>query len=158
MTVTQCTYVRNASIFDIKADAIVNPVNTKGICGAGLALEFKKRYPDNYELYKKACQDGICAIGKCYLTKANTNVQYIINFPTKDDWRDKSDLKYIQDGMDSLIVLIDLYKIQSIALPMLGCGLGGLNHKDVLDIVVSKLWNKRGIDFSVCIGSDAMHH
>lgn len=129
------------SIFDIDAEAIVNPVNCVGVMGKGLALEFKNRYPDNFQYYKQACSQNIVQIGKCLIFRVHGYMypQYIINFPTKKHWSDNSQYYYIEEGLKDLKNIIQTQKISSIAIPALGCGLGGLDVKVVCDIIEKTL-------------------
>lgn len=116
------------SIFDSDADAIVNAVNCVGVMGGGLAKAFKDRFPHMYEQYLLQCAYGVLRPGKMDLYFLDpANHKFIINFPTKDDWRKPSELSYIYSGSAELMHLVGLYKIKSVALPALGCGLGGLS-------------------------------
>jgi O-acetyl-ADP-ribose deacetylase (regulator of RNase III) len=143
--ITELKYMREANIFDSNAQALVNPVNCLGVSGAGLALSFKNMFPENDRLYKQACKDGLCSIGNCYITVGHPYPNFIINFPTKKHFKDPSTIDYIKQGMDSLLELTRLYKITSIAIPLLGCGLGGLKKDEVIPLIVNPLWNERGI-------------
>ncbi len=131
----------NTNLLKSDADALVNTVNTAGIMGKGVALQFKEHFLLNYKLYKKACEAGEVKLGKMFVTETGqlTGVRYIINFPTKADWRGFSKLSNIADGLDDLVRVIKEKKIKSIALPPLGCGNGGLDWKDVKPLIVSKL-------------------
>lgn len=106
--------------------AIVNPVNTVGVMGKGLALAFKQNYPDNFNLYKIACQNNEVKVGQLFITK-HPSGQFIVNFPTKQHWRGKSQLSWITQGLLELKKFIIENQIQSIAIPALGSGLGGLD-------------------------------
>lgn len=124
----------NGNLFEAKTEAIINAVNCVGVMSKGLALQFRKNFPEDYfKAYKTACQNGELKIGKVHVYALNndTNPKYIIDFPTKDHWREKSKPEYIESGLQSLIETIEKRKIKSIALPALGCGLGGLNYKEV---------------------------
>ena len=129
------------NILESKAMALVNTVNLEGIMGKGIALQFKKQFPSNYKLYKKACEDGTIGIGKLFVTKEQTmfGLKIIINFPTKTDWRKPSEYLYIEEGLDDLIRVISDYQIESIAIPPLGAGNGGLNWERVKAIIEDKL-------------------
>lgn len=121
-------------IFQIKSQVIVNPVNCDGVMGAGLALAFKNRFPQNFKQYNRVCsmrnlRPGMINIGRINQTK------YIFNFPTKDHWKDPSQLDYIQSGMESLVKHVRRLNIRSVAIPALGCGLGGLSYEEVLPII-----------------------
>ena len=121
-------------IWGSKADAIVIPVNTVGVMGAGLALEVKKRYPQVFKEYKDDCKRGLLQVGHIR-TYIPSNEEYcLLFFPTKKDWLKPSKLEYIEEGLKDLVLTIRLLKwtgIQSIALPQLGCGCGGLKWEDV---------------------------
>jgi O-acetyl-ADP-ribose deacetylase (regulator of RNase III) len=124
-----------------EADALVNTVNCVGVMGKGIALQFKKAYPQNFEAYAAACkqekvQPGLMLV---YEVSRTTKPNYIINFPTKRHWRARSQMKDIQLGLKSLSLEIQNRKIKSVAMPALGCGLGGLNWPDVKSEIVSAL-------------------
>lgn len=124
----------------LKADtkALVNTVNCVGVMGRGIALQFRKAFPKNFKAYKEACENGEVKPGKMFVYDLNriSNPHFIINFPTKRHWRNKSRLEDIELGLQDLIKVIQKHKIHSIAIPPLGCGLGGLNWSDVRSLVV----------------------
>ncbi len=101
--------------------------------GAGLAQQFKLRFPSNYFNYKEACERGTLTVGKLVYTDLgeHTKPRWIINFPTKKNWRDPSQLEYIETGLLELSKLIEELGCNSISIPALGCGLGGLDWEDV---------------------------
>ncbi|GEP92942.1 O-acetyl-ADP-ribose deacetylase (regulator of RNase III), contains Macro domain [Chitinophaga terrae (ex Kim and Jung 2007)] len=123
------------------AEALVNAVNTAGVMGKGIALQFKKRFPQNYNLYKQAAEAGQLETGKNFVVQNPTTdpVKWIINFPTKKHWRSPSELEYVVAGLDDLRNVIKDLKIKSIALPALGCGNGGLDWNIVKPILENKL-------------------
>ena len=112
-------------IFDSPAQVIVNTVNTVGVMGKGLALSFKKRYPDMFESYKKVCEKHQLAIGKLMLHKEADH--WILLFPTKENWRNPSKLEYIEKGLMKFVSTYAEKHITSIAFPKLGCGNGELD-------------------------------
>ena len=120
-------------ILRCEADALVNTVNCVGVMGRGIALQFKKAFPSNFDDYKKACDRGEVIPGKMFITERNalTTPRFIINFPTKRHWRGKSRIEDIESGLVDLRQQIESRGIQSIAIPPLGSGLGGLNWPDV---------------------------
>ena len=120
-------------IFDSDAVALVNPVNCVGVMGKGLALEFKKRYPENFEAYARACSSDEVFTGEMYLWSKDD--MYIFNFPTKNHWRNPSRLEYIQEGLKDLSRLVRHHHIPSIAIPRLGCGLGGLSWAVIYPLI-----------------------
>lgn len=115
------------NIFHTIAAWKVNPVNCVGVAGKGLALQFKKRYPGNFKLYQTWCKCGDARPG-VVLPDYSASV---ISFPTKVDWRAKSDILYVREGLIALGNCIRAMGIKSIAIPALGCGLGGLEWSDV---------------------------
>ena len=110
------------------AEAIVNTVNCVGVMGRGIALQFKKAWPENFRVYALACKQKEVVPGKMFVYELGglTNPRYIINFPTKRHWRGKSRMEDIETGLQDLLRVIQDKNIQSIALPPLGSGLGGL--------------------------------
>jgi len=126
-------------IFDSEADTLTNTINIVGVMGKGLALEFKQRYPDMFKDYKSRCNNGLVIMGEPYLYK--DKVIKVLNFPTKNHWRDKSNIKDIEKGLAFLSSNYKDMDIKSLALPPLGCGLGGLNWKDVRPLVYKYLDN-----------------
>ncbi len=121
-----------------ESDAIVNTVNCVGVMGKGLALQFKKAYPNNFTKYKSACDKGLIHPGKMFITQHLnlTHTQWVINFPTKKHWKNNSKIDDIEHGLIDLIEQIEALKIKSIAIPPLGSGLGGLDWNIVRDKIV----------------------
>lgn len=118
-------------------DAIVNTVNCVGVMGKGIALQFKKKWPDNFSEYSKVCKSGKLRPGKVhiYQLEKSSHPLFIINFPTKDHWKEKSKIDYIKDGLNDLIQQIKERSISSIAIPPLGCGNGGLSWTSVKPLI-----------------------
>ena len=127
------------SIFDSEAQTLVNPVNCVGVMGAGLAKEFKVRYPAMFESYSKACKVGLLTPGMLQLHK--TNSKWILNFPTKTDWRVGSTLGWIEAGLGKFASSYKEVGITSVAFPEIGCGLGGLDWDDVRALMCKYLDN-----------------
>lgn len=128
-----------SSIFSLRVDAVVNPVNTKGVSGAGLALEFKMRHPEAHSAYVTRCRRGLLRVGEVYAVKDGT--MQVVHFPTKTHWRQPSELTYIRDGLVSLRAWLQSHRtmVKSIAIPALGCGLGGLSWADVRPLIEEAL-------------------
>lgn len=119
-------------ILKAEADALVNTVNCVGVMGRGIALQFKKMFPDNFKAYAAACRRGEVQPGSMFVFVTNSIwPRFIINFPTKRHWRGKSRLEDIEAGLIDLTKVIQSYKIRSVAVPPLGSGLGGLDWGDV---------------------------
>ncbi len=128
----------HGNILDAPAEALVNPVNCVGVMGKGLALEFKNRFPGNFAAYQAACNDGQVRIGQMFVTSPPLEYRpdWIVNFPTKDHWRSSSQLEWIEKGVVALAIWMDQKKPKSIAIPPLGCGLGGLDWADVRPLLM----------------------
>ena len=123
-----------------KTEALVNTVNTVGVMGKGIALQFKESFPYNYKVYAEACKRNELAPGKLLAVWDNSMLlgkRLIINFPTKTHWRKPSEYAYIEEGLVALRELISEQEIASIALPPLGCGNGGLDW-DIVRPMVEK--------------------
>ena len=110
------------------AQVLVNAVNTVGVMGKGIALEFKRIYPDMFKEYQVLCKEGKFEVGQLWLYK--TPQKWVLNFPTKRDWRDKSRIEYIEAGLKRFVEIYKPEGITSISFPRLGCGLGGLNWEN----------------------------
>ncbi|MCW5588448.1 MAG: macro domain-containing protein [Legionellales bacterium] len=148
---------KTGNIFNEKVDALVNTVNCVGVMGRGIALQFKKIFPENYHAYVNACQKNLVSPGKMFTFKTQSvNPRFIINFPTKRHWRAKSLLQDIIDGLQSLAHEIKFNNIRSIAIPPLGSGLGGLNWLEVRNWITLSLQNLEDIEIIVFEPSDAI--
>ena len=120
------------------AGALVNTVNTVGVMGKGIALQFKEEFPKNFLTYKEACSSGDLTPGKLLITRelnSNGEEKIIINFPTKLHWRNPSKYEYITEGLKVLPTVISEHNIKSIAIPPLGCGNGGLDWNIVKEMI-----------------------
>lgn len=139
------------NILDSEAQALVNTVNTVGVMGKGIALQFKKAYPNNYKLYSSACKKKEVVVGKMFVS-IDSNLQsgekVIINFPTKQNWRNPSEYSYISEGLNDLLKVINQYNIKSIAIPPLGAGNGGLKWVKVKKLIEDKL---RHLDIDIFV-------
>ncbi len=134
------------------AEALVNTVNCQGFMGRGIAQQFKRTFPENFRAYEAACKRGAVQAGRMlvFRTGTFTNPRFIINFPTKRTWRGKSRLADIEAGLQSLVVEVSRLGIRSIAVPPLGCGLGGLSWSTVrlrIEAVLGELAGVRVIVF-----------
>ena len=118
-----------------EAEALVNTVNCVGVMGRGIALQFKKAWPENFRAYQAACKRGDVRPGRMFVfeTGGLTPPRYIINFPTKRHWRGKSRIEDIDSGLRALVEVIRGHGLRSIAVPPLGSGLGGLEWSEVRD-------------------------
>jgi O-acetyl-ADP-ribose deacetylase (regulator of RNase III) len=140
--------LKNGNILESRAEAVINTVNTKGIMGKGIALQFKKAYPEMFEEYRKASKAGMIVIGKMHVwhSAAILGPKYIINFPTKDDWKHPSRLEYIEQGLVDLVQIIKESEISSIAIPPLGCGNGGLGWNVVKPLIINAMKDFNSLD------------
>ena len=121
-----------------RAEALVNTVNCVGVMGKGVALQFKKAFPENFKAYHKACKNDQVQPGRMFIYDSGDlmETRYIINFPTKRHWRGKSRMEDVESGLNALVDDVKRLKIQSIAMPPLGCGNGGLDWKEVRPKIV----------------------
>lgn len=138
---------KNGDILKEQVDAIVNTVNCVGIMGRGIALQFKNVFPENFKAYSAACKQKTVVPGKMFVhaTGTLTAPSFIINFPTKRHWRGKSCLKDIEAGLDDLARIIQEKGITSVAIPPLGCGLGGLDWNTVRASIEQRLTGLNGV-------------
>lgn len=115
------------------ADALVNTVNTEGVMGKGIALQFKRAYPEMHKAYARAAKAGEIVPGRMHVwaTGAMTGPRYVINFPTKRHWRSPSRMQDVESGLVDLVRVVRDLEITSIAVPPLGCGNGGLDWREV---------------------------
>jgi len=130
------------NILTADVEALVNTVNTVGVMGKGIALAFKKAYPLNYKLYRKVCDNKEFTVGSMFTTNTEQiTPKFIINFPTKEHWKGRSKIEFVEKGMKDLVETIKTNQIKSIAIPPLGCGNGGLNWSIVKPIILNELKN-----------------
>lgn len=117
-------------LFKFPAQTLVNPVNTVGVMGKGLAKRFKVRFPEMYNEYRNLCMDGKLVTGKLFVYHvSNGTGQIVVNFPTKYNWRNPSKIEYIEAGLQEFVRVYGDHKIRTVSFPMLGCGNGGLDWK-----------------------------
>ena len=127
------------NIFYSNMEVVTIPVNTVGVMGKGLALEFKNIYPEIFEKYKKDCNLGFHTGQVIYYNKSIYNDKGILLFSTKNHWKENSKIEYIEEGLLDFVCHVSEWNIKSIAFPALGCGLGGLNWRDVATLMINKL-------------------
>ncbi|WP_243479873.1 type II toxin-antitoxin system antitoxin DNA ADP-ribosyl glycohydrolase DarG [Orrella daihaiensis] len=128
---------KTGDILRERSQALVNTVNCVGVMGRGVALQFKKAFPDNFKAYAQACRLGKVVAGEMFVYETNLpmNPRFIINFPTKRHWRDKSRIEDIESGLRALVSDLRRFNIESVAIPALGCGLGGLDWDRVSQLI-----------------------
>jgi O-acetyl-ADP-ribose deacetylase (regulator of RNase III) len=131
------TLVEQGDLFQSEAQTITNAVNCVGVMGKGVALEFKKRFPAMYADYVRRCAEGRVRLGHPYLYR-QTELPWILNFPTKGHWRDPSRLVDIVAGLEYLESHYREWGITSLAVPALGCGLGGLEWRTTGPILIQQ--------------------
>lgn len=129
--------IAKGDLLEQRVDAIVNTVNTVGVMGKGIALQFKRKWPANFKAYEAACKSGEVVPCKMFVFDNGqlAEPKFIINFPTKRHWRQASKLSDIECGLDDLIKQIRSLRIRSIAIPPLGCGNGGLEWAQVRPLI-----------------------
>lgn len=146
------------NLLEAQTDALVNTVNTVGVMGKGIALQFKERFPVNFKIYADACKKGEMQVGKMLVVKEQTlqGEKIIINFPTKKEWFKKSQYSYIEEGLKDLAKVIEENKINSIAIPPLGCGNGGLKWEKVKPMLDKYLGHLEHVDIHLYEPNDAV--
>jgi len=128
--------IATGNLVRAEVDALVNTVNTVGVMGKGVALQFKQAFPDNTKAYEVACKRNEVRKGRMFVTfTGKLEPRLIINFPTKGHWKGNSKIEDIKVGLMDLVRVVRDEKIQSIAVPPLGCGLGGLRWEDVRPLI-----------------------
>ena len=129
------------------AEALVNAVNCVGVMGRGLALQFKRAFPDNFRAYARACGRGEVTPGRMHVHDLGRteNPHCIVNFPTKRHWRDGSRIEDVEAGLADLRRTVREREIRSIAVPPLGCGLGGLDWSGVRPRIEDALGGVSGL-------------
>jgi len=129
--------IKEGNILRADTEALVNTVNCVGVMGRGIALQFRKAYPENFEAYSKVCKEKKLHPGIVYTYRLQTfgGPRYIINFPTKRHWKGKSKLEDIEEGLTALVAEVKRLDVRSISIPPLGCGLGGLSWETVRSII-----------------------
>lgn len=127
----------SGNIFRSQCQTLVNTVNCVGVMGAGIALEFKLRHPKMFEQYARLCSEGKFDIGLLWIYK-NTS-PWVLNFPTKKDWKNPSREAYLHAGLEKFMATYKERGIQSIAFPLLGAQKGGIPQQISLNIMCSYL-------------------
>ena len=139
------------NLLDAPAEALVNTVNTVGVMGKGVALMFKEAFPENFRAYEEACKRKEIKVGRMFVTEnvALQGPRWLVNFPSKKHWRQPSKMEWIVEGLSDLRHVIEQKKINSIALPPLGCGNGGLDWSDVRPEIERALGDLKDVDVLV---------
>jgi len=129
--------ITRGDILKADTEALVNTVNCVGVMGRGIALQFRKAFPENFKTYKSACDKEKFRPGMMLVYDLNRfeNPRYVVNFPTKRHWKGKSKIEDIESGLEALVKEVAKLNIRSIAIPPLGCGLGGLSWNQVKPII-----------------------
>jgi len=127
------------NIFNTKAQTVVNTVNCVGVMGKGIALVYKLRYPQMFDIYYEYCKRHLIGIGKLWLYKGDVNDPWVLNFPTKFHWKYPSKLEYLEQGLKKFVDTYEERGITSVAFPMLGTHNGGLDKETVCNLMVNYL-------------------
>ena len=127
------------NIFNSRTKTLVNTVNCVGIMGKGIALEFKKHFPEMYDEYRLRCENKEIMPGQPYIWKNNAGGKSILNFPTKQHWRGNSRIEWIESGLNCFYENYHKWEVESIAFPALGCSNGGLDWESVEPIMIRHL-------------------
>jgi O-acetyl-ADP-ribose deacetylase (regulator of RNase III) len=127
----------HGNLLTADVDALVNTVNTVGVMGKGIALQFKRAYPANYAAYRAACARDEVRLGRMFVVDSGAlgPRRYVINFPTKGHWRSAARIEDIEAGLEDLVRVVRELGVGSIAIPALGCGNGGLAWPEVRPLI-----------------------
>jgi O-acetyl-ADP-ribose deacetylase (regulator of RNase III) len=126
------------NIFTSNCQTIVNTTNCVGVMGAGIALEYRLRYPEMYQRYLTLCESNAIDIGILWIYKINEK-KWILNFPTKKDWKLPSKVEYLHRGLQKFLDTYKSKKIESVAFPILGSDKGKLSQEESINIMESYL-------------------
>ncbi len=145
------------NLLEARADALVNTVNTVGVMGKGIALMFKERFAENFRQYAAACKDHQVQTGKMFITDVHeiSGPRWIVNFPTKQHWRQPSKMEWIVEGLEDLRRFIIERQVKSIAIPPLGAGNGGLEWVEVRQQIEQAL---QGVDVDIMVFEPTPHY
>lgn len=130
--------IKQGNLLTAPAEALVNTVNTEGVMGKGIALQFKQAFPQMFRSYERACKSGEVKLGKIHVFDLGGLVggpRWILNFPTKGHWRSASRIGDVEAGLEDLVEVVRSLNIRSIAVPPLGCGNGGLDWNKVRPLI-----------------------
>ncbi len=148
MTVSYIT----GDLFDpsLKFDALAHGCNCSGVMGAGIAREFKRRYPAMFRAYKLECDFGRFKPGVCWGYWPNTLTRWndaenpapttpaVFNLATQRRPGPRATLGAIQASIASMLQQCRTnpeWEICRIGMPRIGCGLGGLNWNMVMPLI-----------------------
>lgn len=146
---------KQGDLFSSTDEAIINAVNCVGVMGKGVALQYKQKFPENYREYKKNCSLKKVIPGKMFVYKYKKDFfdlqkpSFIINFPTKQHWRSKSKIEFIEEGLDDLINVIKKENIKSISMPAIACGNGGLDWNIIKELIITKLTPLKEVNINI---------
>lgn len=129
--------ITQGDLLQADVEALVNAVNCVGVMGRGIAFQFKQAFPENFKQYEAACKRNELKPGTMLVVDLQRahNPRYVINFPTKRHWKGKSRIEDIRSGLQALVEDVQQRNIQSLAIPPLGCGLGGLDWNAVRPLI-----------------------
>jgi len=138
--------ILKGNIFTTKCQTIVNTVNCVGVMGAGIAYEYRLRYPEMYIRYQKLCKEGLMRIGNLWLYKSDK--KWVLNFPTKNHWKYPSKPEYLEKGLQKFVNTYQEKGITSIAFPLLGANKGGIDS-DVSINIMKRYFENCNIDIEI---------
>jgi len=146
------SYLTSGNILTSGCQALVNAVNTQGVMGAGLALQFRMHWPRMFAEYKRFCAQGQLQPGNLQPVKVNPDgvfPEWVFNVATKDHWKQPSRIEWVGQGIAEIRRAIRSIGIASIAVPALGCGLGGLQFAEVRSILDKELGSLTDVDIRI---------
>lgn len=139
---------KQGDIFNSEAQAICNAVNCVGVMGGGLAAAFARRWPWMNEDYNKYCEEKKLTPGGIHVYVIDKDC-YVFNVATKDHWLQDSKYEWIVTGLKNIAIEANRYGITSVAVPALGCGLGGLQWdrvKKIIEEIAPEYWSSLEVE------------
>lgn len=127
------TKIVNGDLFEYPCKVKVVTLNIRGVMGAGVALEYRNRFPESFLKYRRRCMKKQFTVNT--LVVHQNGPEWWVLFPTKDDWKEPSRVDWIEANLEKLAKICTDYKVQRIAMPMLGCLNGKLNPEVVLPLI-----------------------
>ena len=125
-----------SDLFELRVDALAHGCNTQGVMNAGIALEFKRRYPQMYQEYIRYCKTGLFDLGEVHFYRSEDAKPHVINIATQLDTRTPAQLSYIEMGLNKIAINYKAWNISSLGIPHIGCGLGSLDWRDVKEVII----------------------
>ena len=131
--------MKQGSVFDSECYAIAHGVNVQGVMGAGIAYTVKTRFPQAFRVYRMLCrEDRILKPGDFVAVAAEDlgadrtrTMRLVYNLATQQWAGPSASLEWIQKAANGMFEDLMERGLATVAMPRIGCGLGGLEWEDV---------------------------